>query len=278
MSAPISCKFWKLHGCKNSFVVVKAQAGIDWNAAAQRLCNVNSGVGADGLLVVSQTAVTTHFLVFMFNPDGSSMGMCGNGTRCVVRFIFLEQMLSASETDKQETLLTFDVNGRAIKTRSSLDGREVEVDMGEPALQDSPGGKNIISLPGFTCEFLSVSMGNPHCVIFDSSIDYEKATELGPQIEKLPLFPQRTNVEFVNINSDNTLSVNVWERGAGQTQACGTGACAVLVAAVIQKKSGRSNTVHLPGGKLSVRWDEKSNHVFLTGPAEEICFGEVDLY
>jgi len=269
--------FLKMEGCGNSFIVIfEAQGGSrDWAALGRRLMDPHFGLGSDGLMIVHPSE-RADFEVLMYNPDGSQMGMCGNGIRCVARFLILEGLLEA-----RRGRVVFDVAGRLITCRLEEEGRWAQVDMGEPSL--APGSipvnsaKELIDAElvagGRRLNFSAVSMGNPHCVIFVEKLTDVNCCELGPLIENHALFPERTNVEFVEVLESRRLRVQVWERGAGLTLGCGTGACAAVVVGVLRGLCARQTTVDLPGGSLSIEWEEKSNRVFMTGPAKEICRG-----
>jgi diaminopimelate epimerase len=212
----------------------------------------------------------------IFNNDGGQVEMCGNGIRCVAKYL-----VDHGATAKSE--LAIETLAGIIRPR--LVGELVEVDMGEPILdgREIPTtleGKILnrpLSVDGHHLDITCLSMGNPHCVIFIDDTTRAPVTSLGPILEKHPLFPKRINVEFVQILGPSELKMRVWERGAGETLACGTGACASLVAAVITGRAQREATLHLKGGDLQVRWSEKNNHVYMTGPGEEVFSGVIDL-
>lgn len=269
--------FLKMEGCGNNFVVLEdlEERRNDWQSISAKILSSHFGMGGDGLMVLRHSKAR-DFEVLMYNPDGSLMGMCGNGIRCAARFLALKELIPPSKKE-----VAFVVEGRDIFCSLLGDGSEVQVDMGEPsfspervplaAAQEFVEGRFEAGRSEYTATVLS--MGNPHCVIFVPDLGGVDHRTVGPLIEHHPLFPKRTNVEFVQSLGDARLKVNVWERGAGATLACGTGACAVVVAGVRTKRSAREATVELPGGALRVRWDESSNRVFLTGPARIICEG-----
>jgi diaminopimelate epimerase len=211
----------------------------------------------------------------ILNSDGSEAEMCGNGIRCFAKFIAIEK-LSSSGSLEIETL------AGSIKTE--IQGTQVKVDMGSPILAgcDIPlkiPKEKIINedlwVEDKHFKMTGVSMGNPHCVIFTDKITDEQVLRWGPKIEKHGLFPKKTNVEFARIINEREIRMRVWERGAGETLACGTGACAVAVAGILNKRSGRSVTIHLLGGDLQIEWPAKDSHVFMTGPAEPVFSGTV---
>ncbi|WP_088187645.1 diaminopimelate epimerase [Desulfosporosinus sp. FKA] len=274
--------FVKMHGLGNDFVFLDhfshtPQEEADYPKLAQKLCHRQFGIGGDGLIVIlpSQGADARMRII---NSDGSEPEMCGNGIRCFARYVYDQGIVSRNPM-RVETLAGVLTLGLDLE-----DGqvRGVRVDMGEPILKadlipvlgagEPVVGQSLEAL-GKTFFYTAVSMGNPHCVIFVddySSLDFER---LGPAIESHPLFPRKTNVEFIRIDSPAEMTMKVWERGAGPTLACGTGACASLVAAVLNQKTERTATVHLPGGDLLIEWGP-DNHVYMTGPAAYVFKGE----
>ncbi|MBX7144805.1 MAG: diaminopimelate epimerase [Oligoflexia bacterium] len=277
--------FRKLEGCGNSFVILDHEilndSGLTFktDALAINLCSPGLGVGADGLMIVGAPK-SGLAKVIMRNPDGSSMGMCGNGVRCVVRHLVLSGMLP---TESGSVVL--DVEGRRISCAYEKQAQWVQVDMGKPSFApaDVPHTHQEemlrfpLSLGGESFEINSVSMGNPHCVIFCAAPDAVNLQKIGALLEHCHLFPARTNVEFVSIESRELLHVRVWERGAGATLACGTGACASFVVASRLGLVGEAAQVRLPGGSLEVSWKGGDSVVYLHGPAREICRGDLPL-
>jgi len=289
--------FQKIQGCGNSFVVISRESiptslfksKVDFALFAASLCSKGYGLGTDGLMVVGKVEVRkgAHGAeLFMYNPDGSWMGMCGNGIRCVMRYLFESGLIGKDilkVTDSAE--IFFQVGDRQVVCSTKNRGAHVRVDMGEPVLEMSflpalfvsQGIIQTLTVHDRTFSVTCVGMGNPHCVIFSESEEAHSnkdCREWGPLIETHQMFPQRTNVEFVTVCSPSKSKVAVWERGAGITLACGTGACAVVVAGVLRGLSNRKVKVELPGGVLDVEWCQVSNHVFLEGPTELICKGE----
>ncbi|HHV72225.1 MAG TPA: diaminopimelate epimerase [Clostridia bacterium] len=273
-------RFTKMHGTGNDFVVIEDIDGSipeeEFSGLANRLCDRRFGIGADGLILVLPSR-EADFKMRIFNADGSEAEMCGNGIRCFAKYLRSEGL-----TDKKS--LNIETKAGLIKPEIVSDGKLgalVKVDMGSPKLEreeipmiGKPGKviNELININGLEFRVTCVSMGNPHCVIFVDDLDSIPLTSLGPQIENSPLFPARTNVEFVQILGRNELKMRVWERGAGETLACGTGACASAVAAFLNKKTGRKVTVHLPGGDLLVEWAD-DDRVFMTGPAVMVFSG-----
>lgn len=280
-----SVRFVKMHGLGNDFIVLEGVTRplpeVDWGRAARALCRRRFGVGADGLILVLPSD-KVDFRMREFNPDGSEAEACGNGLRCFAKFVYEHGLTERTEIEV-ETL------GGIVKPSLKVEGGKVvsvRVDMGPPRLKPSEipakvEGESAVDVPievdGETVRATLVSMGNPHCVLFVESVDNAPVHDLGPKLEHHPLFPKRTNVEFVEVVSASELRMRVWERGAGETLACGTGACASLVAASLKGKAGRRAKVRLLGGDLLVEWSERDGHVYLEGPAEEIFRGEVNL-
>ena len=273
-------KFVKMHGAGNDYVYLDAfQSPPPRNLPelAVRISDRHTGIGSDGLIVIGPSDVADATMR-MWNADGSEAGMCGNGLRCVAKYLFDRKLVAKPEM----RIATGD--GIISAWIESTDGREsrVRVSLGSPkltaaeiptTLRESP----LLDVP-LKCgdrEFrvCCVSMGNPHCVIFVEEPTDELVLQYGPLLERHEVFPERTNVEFVQILTQDELRMRVWERGSGETMACGSGACAAVVAAVLTGRTGRHVRCRLPGGELTVDWDD-SETVFLTGPAVEVFEGE----
>lgn len=266
-------KFWKLEGCGNSFVVLFDCPAIRAEGAAFDILQPQRGVGADGLMIVGEPADGV-FPVNMYNSDGSRAKMCGNGIRCVVRFLVLEGRLPENSGN-----VSFSVWGRAITCVYENSGRVVEVDMGAPSfapedvpvMHDGPMIGEKFTVNNVELSGTALSLGNPHFVVkLDKDMDISR---LGPELSAHSIFPDKANIEFVRILSPNSLSVQVCERGVGFTLACGTGACASVVAGAEEGWCEPNAAVLLPGGTLNVRYEKKDNKVFLRGPAREIFEG-----
>ncbi len=278
--------FAKIHGLGNDFVLIDGIATPlpdDLSDLARRMCDRHRGIGADGLILLLPST-SADVRMRMFNPDGSEPEMCGNGIRCLAAF--------ARERRHVENA-SFTVETGAGVLRPALSGGQVTVDMGEPRLL--PGDLALHALPqapsalqhtlehgGHPYRYTGVSMGNPHCIIF---LDEQRGTplenlaladvplaDLGAALCQHPAFPQQTNVEFATVSGPDEVAVRVWERGAGATLACGTGACATMVAAHLTGRVGPRARVHLPGGPLEVAW-EPGGHVMMTGPYEHVFDG-----
>lgn len=277
-------KFTKMHGIGNDFVLVdaltEAPDEAKLSAISKSINDRKFGVGGDGLILVLPSK-QADFRMRMFNPDGSEAEMCGNGIRCFAKYLYDRRMITEPGL-KVETKAGIKV--LKLLTRSGK-VESVRVDMGVPRLQrsdlDMPGeeGKVIgegLKAEGRRFEITGVSMGNPHVVIFEDNISSFPLARVGPAIETHKSFPKRTNVHIVKVCNSSEIVLRSWERGAGETLACGTGACACVVACVLNNKTGRNVEVHLPGGDLRVEWTG-DNRVMMTGPAEEVFEGEIAL-
>jgi diaminopimelate epimerase len=275
-------EFTKMHGLGNDYVVINAMEGApagSLNTLAKRLCDRHFGVGADGLILV-MPSTKADFRMRIFNSDGSEAEMCGNGIRCFSKYIYDHSLTRSTD---------FEVETKAGIIKPHLIVKEekatiIKVDMGEPRLASDEipmtgsSRPKVVKEPllvlGKKYEITCVSMGNPHCVIFWDKLDNLPIETLGPAIECHEVFPKRTNVEFAHILSPTAIGMRVWERGVGETLACGTGSAATLVAAVLNGKASRRATLHLLGGNLQVEWNEKTNHAFIAGPAKEVFKGK----
>lgn len=274
--------FSKIEGCGNHFIVIfdDRDQGAFWKRVSAGVQDRCFGLAADGLMVARAAEIGGRpgFSVAMYNPDGSASGMCGNGIRCVVRHLFLCGIVQATVTE-----LPIDFSGRAVTAWTKDQGRTVRVDMGAPSFEREripttySGDPREMSIQACGREFtgIALSMGNPHCVILVPDVDAVPLDQWGPAIESHPLFPARTNVEFVQVMSRDQLRMRVWERGAGPTLACGSGVCASTVAAILRGVCNRHVVVQVPGGRLSADWDTGSSHVHLEGPAREVARGEL---
>lgn len=272
-------KFTKMHGCGNDYVYINGieEKIEDPSELAISMSNRNFGVGSDGIVLILPSE-TADFRMRMFNADGSEAEMCGNAIRCVGKFVY-DKGLTDKNLVTIETLAGIKVLDMTVENGKVS---YAKVDMGEPILkgskipvksEKSPVIEKIEVL-GETYEFTCVSMGNPHAITFVENTDKFPLETVGPLVETHPIFPKKTNVEFVQVIDEETLKMRVWERGSGETLACGTGACASLVAAVLNKLSKRKAVLKLLGGDLIIEWDEDNNHVFMSGPAETVFEGE----
>jgi len=270
-------KFTKMEGLGNDYIYVNAFAEDieerELPILAKRISDRHFGVGSDGLVLIMGSD-RADFRMKMLNSDGSEAEMCGNAIRCVAKYVYEKGL-----TDKRE--LEIETPAGVIKP-SILDDGLIRVDMGEPILN----GKDIPSLidkepvvsegidnDGRVMNVTLVSMGNPHAVTFVDDMQFE-IEDVGRKVESHQLFPNKINTEFIEIVGRDEINMRVWERGAGETMACGTGACAAVVAACLNDLTERAVTVHLLGGDLTIEWDKKSNRVFMTGPAKFVFEGE----
>lgn len=273
-------RFAKMQGAGNDYVYINCfeEKIDDPHTLSKRISDRHFGVGSDGLVLIMPSD-TCDFRMRMFNADGSEAQMCGNASRCVGKYVYDHGM-----TDKKEISLETKSGVKKLKLFVEK-GRvsRVCVDMGVPRFEPALipvliEGDAVIDEPVVVGDELfritCVSMGNPHAVIFLSDITGDDLHRIGAMIENHPLFPERTNVEFVQVLSPQELRMRVWERGAGETLACGTGACASLVAAVANGLADRKATLRLLGGDLEIEWDSISGHLFMTGPAETVFEGD----
>jgi len=274
-------RFTKVHGLGNDFILVNCfEESVnqeDFPGLAVKMCHRHFGVGADGLVPLLP-AEAADVRMRIFNSDGSEAEMCGNVIRCAAKYLY-EHGVVRKEKIRVETLAGIMVPELIVENgRVGL----VRVDMGEPRLEraeipmEGPSGRVVdepLEVDGVSCRVTAVSMGNPHCVIFVPDVEQVPLRVVGPRLETHPVFPRKTNVEFVQVLSRGEVIMRVWERGAGETMACGTGACATAVAGVLNGRTGRRVTVRLAAGELIIQWAE-NNRVYMTGPAEEVFTGE----
>lgn len=271
-------EFTKYHGLGNDFILIDNRhdsVPIITQEQAVQLCDRNFGVGADGVIFALPGQDGTDYTMRIFNSDGSEPEMCGNGIRC------LAHLLSELEgVDAKTEYRIYTLGGVMI---IKIQGDRIQVDMGVPMLTASQipttlalADEKVVSAPlevgGQTWNVTCVSMGNPHCITFVEDAGAINLATLGPQFEHDAAFPQRTNTEFIQVIRPDYLKMRVWERGAGATLACGTGACATVVAGVLTGRSDRKSTVELPGGCLEIEWAE-NERVYMTGPAKKVFTG-----
>jgi diaminopimelate epimerase len=284
-------EFVKMHGLGNDFIVMEDLAEeLEFSAqAVEWFCDRNFGIGADGLILVRPSTVPeADFFMLYYNSDGSVAEMCGNGIRCFAKYVVDHGLVPAD----QNSLAVDTLAGlKPITVTRADDGTMyvATVDMGEPVLLPAAiptnmrcGGNEdmVIGCPleteMGTFDVTPISMGNPHCVLWVDDVDTAPVWELGELIENHPQFPNKTNVEFAQMVGDDTIRLRVWERGCGETLACGTGACAAAAVASLTLRSGRETTVELPGGDLAIHWAE-NGHVLMTGPAESVFAGTMGI-
>lgn len=277
-------KFTKMHGTGNDYIYINgfeeqienpAELSVKWS-------DRHKGIGSDGLVLILPSE-SCDFKMRMFNADGSESEMCGNASRCIGKYVYDNDMTTKT-TITLETL----AGVKVLQLFTGDDGKvdKVTVDMGEPILtaseipttikKDRVINEPVAFNPTLQYNITTVSMGNPHAVIFTKDIDTLNLPLIGPQIENAPVFPNRTNTEFIEVQSKERIKMRVWERGSGETMACGTGACASVVAGVVNGLIARKTTVELLGGELEIEWKEADNHVYLTGTATTVFEGTTE--
>ena len=281
-------KFTKMHGIGNDYVYINCVAGpaearteacpADPATLAREVSDRHTGIGGDGLILILPSE-KADFRMRMFNADGSEGRMCGNGTRCIGKYVYDHGL-----TDREKITLETLSGVKYLTLHKGADGKvaAVTVDMGAPAFAPADIPVNAPATDDIEVEtataglvrLTAVSMGNPHAVAFVDEITDALVFETGKELERHAIFPERANIEFAHVISPDEIEMRVWERGSGETMACGTGACATAVAAVLTGRAGREVTVHLRGGDLHIKWDTETGHVMMTGPATEVFTGE----
>ncbi|MBM0741779.1 diaminopimelate epimerase [Phormidium sp. CLA17] len=275
-------EFTKYHGLGNDFILIDNRMSDEPRLTPEQaaiLCDRHFGIGADGVIFALPGQNGTDYTMRIFNCDGSEPEMCGNGIRCLARFIADLEGITEPRSYTIHTL------GGLITPKLTADGL-ITVDMGEPILSaaeipttlgqpTAPVVSQPLEAAGKTWDVTCVNMGNPHCITFVDDVAAVPLETIGSQIECHPVFPKKINVEFIQVVRSDYLKMRVWERAAGITLACGTGACASLVAAVLTDRSDRRATVELPGGCLLIEWSATDNHLYMTGPAERVFTGTV---
>ena len=276
-------KFTKMHGCGNDYVYVNLFEEQIENPAKVSIAvsDRHFGIGSDGLITIGPSEIA-DFRMRIYNADGSEAEMCGNGIRCVAKYVYDHKL-----TDKAEITVETGAGVKTLQLTAEDDKVTlVRVDMGEPILTPDEipvvaDGDRVVDEPivvddkewRMTC----VSMGNPHAVVFVDDVAHFELEKYGPLFENHVRFPKRTNTEFVQIVSRNEAIMRVWERGSAETWACGTGTCATVMACILNGLTDNEVLVHLRGGDLRIAYDAKSNHIFMTGPATEVFEGEIQL-
>lgn len=283
MTNNITLQFTKMHGCGNDFIMLNGfsqNLPQDMGRLAVQLCDRHFGIGADGILALYPTAAA-DFEMRLFQPDGSEAEMCGNGIRCAALFARQQQIVSHDD-------LTVQTLAGLIKPSISPNGAQVRVDMGQPRLTpaeipcllENSAGRLLnqpLEVQGREFKFCAVSMGNPHAVIFLDGAPQNMAVEkYGPLLEHNAIFPARANIEFAQVIDEHNIEVRVWERGVGETLACGTGACATAVAALLTERAASPVNIKLPGGSLQIEW-QPGGSVYMSGPARTVYQGEITL-
>lgn len=275
-------RFTKMQGCGNDYVYINGfteKISADMKPEfVKKVSDRHFGIGSDGVIFINPSEIA-DFEMEMWNADGTRAQMCGNGIRCVAKYVYDRHMTRNSEI----TIASFDKVKIIKVTPKDGEAFSMRVDMGEPILE----AKQIpvissndtvvdeeIEAGGKTYKMTCVSMGNPHAIVFENP-DYLDITHIGPLFENHERFPERTNTEFVKVIDRENVKMRVWERGTGETLACGTGCCATAVACVLNGLTERHLTVHVLGGDIEVEWDEATNHIFMTGPAEKVFDGVI---
>ncbi len=280
----ISINFTKMNGLGNDFVVLDYEeyqkTGMQPDKIALKLCDRHFGIGADGLIIVNPNTVNTDIGWIFYNNDGSVAQMCGNGIRCFAKYVYDKGLVNKKE---------FSVETKAgVIIPKILDNGLIRVNMSKPVSEPSKIPVNVennlnfeLVLKDRTFIANAISMGNPHCVIVTEENTKELALKYGREIETHKLFPEKTNVEFIKIISRNEINLDVWERGCAITLACGTGACASVVASILNGLCDNKVKVNLPGGQLFIEWDgtcdDKNYDIFMSGPATYSFFGTVEV-
>lgn len=276
-------KFTKMEGLGNDYVYVNCfkETVEDPKRVAIKVSDRHFGIGSDGLILIKPSEVA-DFCMDMYNADGSQSEMCGNGIRCVAKYVY-DYGLTDKTSISVETLAGIKYLDLQIEDGKAV---QITVNMGQPELiaKNVPvksDKEKVIDEPivvgGKEYRMTCVSMGNPHCIVFVDDTANFPLEEVGPLFESHEVFPNRVNVEFVQVLDEKTLNMRVWERGSGETLACGTGTCATVVASCLNGHTGDDVTVHLLGGDLHIRWDREENLVYMTGPAKVVFDGEIEL-
>jgi len=280
-------EFVKMHGLGNDFILIdcinKSLGDSSFlSYLAKKLCDRNFGIGADGLILILPSS-KADLRMRIFNYDGSEAQMCGNGIRCFAKYAYKNKLVSKNKFTVET--LAGKIIPELIIINDQVSG--IKVNMGTPKLRRREIPMNGEDTPTVVDEVLKinteqtfkitcVSMGNPHSITFVDDVQSIPVDKIGPKIENHSLFPEKINVEFIQVLNRKEINFRVWERGVGETLACGTGACAALVAAVLNKKTDRKATIHLPGGDLNIQWAD-DGYVYMTGPAELVFRGEMNI-
>ena len=277
--------FTKMHGAGNDYALIDARdVTADWPSLARAMCNRRLGIGSDGILLLLPSS-TAHMRMRMFNPDGSEAEMCGNGIRCLAKYVLerdiVDRGMDTIQVETKAGIRALDPvwsDGRVTRSRVAMGEPELHPEKIPVSLAEGSCDIPVLDYPltvdGMELRLTFVSMGNPHAVAFiDSPVEEFPLHSIGPVVEHHELFPSHVNLSIVNAVRPDGLSARVWERGAGETMACGTGACAIAVASRLHGYTGDEVDITLPGGTLTVAWDGRGQ-VYLEGPAEEVFQGE----
>ena len=274
-------RFTKMQGIGNDYIYLdcfRDPMPADPPALSRAMSDRHFGVGGDGLILICPSTKADARMA-MFNADGSESEMCGNGIRCVAKYVYDHGLVPKPELtiETGKGILSLELQVEAGKVR------QVRVDMGEPILEAEhiptrlPGNPPLgvpLALPDRQLRVTCVSMGNPHCVTYVDELSDDLVRHLGPRVEVHEAFPRRVNVAFVQVRTPEAVVARIWERGSGETLACGSGACAVAVVGVLTGRTKRRIVAHLRGGDLQLYWSDSNNHVYMTGPAVEVFTGE----
>jgi len=280
-TAPGTLRVTKMHGTGNDYVYLdcREREVADPPRLARAVSLRHQGIGADGLVLIRPSAVADCRME-MYNADGSRAEMCGNGIRCVAKFVYdrgLRRNPMRVETDGGTKTLVLALDARGLACGATVDmGAPILDGPRIPVASEGPVIDRPLEIGGTAYRVTCVSMGNPHCVIFVPDVERLELDRLGPPFERHPFFPKRVNTEFVAVRSPRELDFRVWERGSGETLACGTGACAAVVAGVLTGRTDRQVTVHLRGGDLDIEW-RANDHVYMTGSAAEVFSADIQL-
>ena len=275
-------KFTKMQGCGNDYVYVNGMAEKVENKAqvVPALSDRHFGIGGDGVIFINK-GEKADFEMEMYNADGSRSQMCGNGIRCVGKFVYDKGLTDQKEITVESfgavkyLTLTVGEDNKVFKVKVDMDEPELQADKVPVKCDSEQAVKMPVDMNGKTYEMTCVSMGNPHAVIFVDEITDDMVWVDGKALEVHSIFPERANIEFVQVVNRNHIKMRVWERGSGETFACGTGSCACVVAGVLNGLTDRNVTVSLLGGDLEIEWNEDNNRVYMTGPAVTVFEGEV---
>jgi diaminopimelate epimerase len=275
-------KFTKMHGCGNDYIYVNCfEEKVEHpSELSKKVSDRHFGIGSDGLILICPSKIA-DFKMRMFNADGSEGKMCGNGIRCVAKYVYDFGMTKKTEITVEtlsgvKTLKLYVANGKVTEVQVNM-GRPITEPLKIPVLYS---GERMINQPvnvnGTRYEITAISMGNPHAVVFVDDVKPLNLEKIGPDFEHLNIFPDRVNTEFVHVIDRHTIDMRVWERGSGETLACGTGTCASVVACVLNNFTEDEVLVHLLGGDLKIKYDREKDTIFMTGPAAVICSGEIE--
>lgn len=275
-------KFTKMQGCGNDYVYVNGMAEKVENKAqvVPALSDRHFGIGGDGVIFINK-GEKADFEMEMYNADGSRSQMCGNGIRCVGKFVYDKGLTDQKEITVESfgavkyLTLTVGEDNKVSKVKVDMDEPELQADKVPVKCDSEQAVKMPVEMNGKTYEMTCISMGNPHAVIFVDEITDDMVWVDGKALEVHSIFPERANIEFVQVVNRNHIKMRVWERGSGETFACGTGSCACVVAGVLNGLTDRNVTVSLLGGDLEIEWNEDNNRVYMTGPAVTVFEGEV---